>query len=218
VKCYYSDYLKGNSLAALCLKYKVHPLKLKERFNSLSLKTFTRTEWNTRFGIPCSGDNHPMRKKKLAKLEKLFSGTVSLGPGYRRWIIDYITGVIVRNYRPHIKVTDKVKRTGEYQLDHKYSVHDLTYNPKGLKTPATIQEICHPCNLCFKSPRSNMKKNFRSNISITTLRKRIRKFNRLYGDPYKTKLFLTTNSKTFEVLHYQHIKPLNWRKKIAKGK
>jgi hypothetical protein len=187
IKSYYAEYLEGNPLHKLAEVYKISARQLRKEFIKLDLKILSRTDWNSKFGIPYSGDNHPLRKKAL---EKLHSGTVRLvTKEYFTSTTHYISKRIVMNYPDRIKITDKAKLTIDIHLDHKYSVHDAFYNPKNLKRPITMQELCHPCNLVYKTAKSNMTKNFRSNIPLYKLRKRIRKFNLTFGDPFKQGIF-----------------------------
>jgi hypothetical protein len=123
--------------------------------------------------------------KKNSALEKLSARAVDFCTKQQFNVaVELVTRAIVKEFHHHIKKTKTAKVSEKIHLDHRHSKHDAYYNPKGLISPATLKEICHPCNLMYKSAKANLKKRSESSITITELRSKIRLFNKKHGDPF----------------------------------
>lgn len=78
---------------------------------------------------------------------------------------------------------DKPKSKFKISLDHKYSIHDAYYLSR--KNPPTVFELSHPANLEYMRASKNGSKNYRSSITLGRLRKDIKQYNMVHGDPFK---------------------------------
>ncbi len=104
---------------------------------------------------------------------------------WHRQTVTKLTEIVYAKYIDFINPKRRQRSRYDYHLDHRYSIHDGYYNPKKLASSATLQEVCHPCNLRIISSSKNSKKNKVSSLSLTELRKRIRVWNKENGNPFK---------------------------------
>lgn len=72
----------------------------------------------------------------------------------------------------------------DYVIDHKMSIAECYYNPKELKDPIRLEELCHPANLEMLHYKVNLSKMTKCSITASELRTAIKSWNKTYGRPF----------------------------------
>lgn len=173
IEQYKAEYLTGVGFDELGRKYNVTPGFLSRIAKSQGW-FIPRAKWCSTFNV---GDRNGGRKAKLKCLQS--GNCLTAYSGGFRAEVTRLSKMIVKEYGWYVG-----KQKAGHELDHLYSVWATFYNPKGLASPCTLFEVCHPCNLRFIPWRENIAKGKWPGISLKKLRNNIAIFNALYGDPF----------------------------------
>lgn len=150
--------------------------------NKVTVKNFfKKCGWIAR---PNKGDDNPSRRSKLKKLRNVYktNGYILCDIYTYQGTAKYVSSKIAKLYLEETNMYDLDISISH--LDHMLSIHDAYYNVFSLDNPLTMEEVCHPCNLLYVKPQSNLKKNRFSKITPNHLRTRIKEFNSSYGNPF----------------------------------
>ena len=144
-------------------------------------------EWQARLDSVKAGKGCPVCARVTMSLKKRKEPheRISSTPGYKQAWSDtgHLTRLVYKRYK-HLLDPGNL-RSKHWHIDHIYSVHDWWHQLGSLKYPITQLELCHPANMQMLDSTTNIRKNKRSWISATELRRRIREWNRQYGRPFK---------------------------------
>ena len=165
-------YLKGFSIARLSRMFprEVGPITLRKIFKERKW-LLSRSEWNSRFNV---GDNNSCRKHRKFLLETNQVRAHSFS-GFRSTVA-YISNLIAAQF--------DIRRKNK-ALDHRYSLYAAYYNIDNLVIPISVKELCHPSNLEAICPKLNSSKNKNCSVTAKELRKQIKEWNKMNGDPFK---------------------------------
>ena len=95
-----------------------------------------------------------------------------------------ITRAVYTRFAKLVNPNNLPRSKTEYVIDHRYSISDCYYNPKELKDPIRLEELCHPANLEMLHCTKNLEKRAKSSITAAELRTAIRSWNKTYGRPF----------------------------------
>lgn len=110
------------------------------------------------------------------KTDTLLQGSKADAWGTYLRVSNIVTRLVMRSYCDIID--PKNLRSAAFHLDHMVSRYD---GFSRYSKPVDLRLICHPANLKIVSSKENLVKNKKSSLSISRLKRRIRKFESTHG-------------------------------------
>lgn len=124
------------------------------------------------YGVDYGANENNFRRVNAEKIGQGKSFTLT---EYNRKIKKF-TGYVYRAYKDIID--PKRLRGSEYHLDHRLS---KSHAYSKYDTPLPLRVVCHPMNLKVVTARENLTKNHKSTLTLSALKRRIKKFDSEYG-------------------------------------